>query len=202
VNPEVPDQGVIGPQRSRRTRHKPQRLIPQFGRKSYESTAATSIHLIHPDDHMNPAYTLVAHHIMTQYSMKAGIKRFKERGEAAVTKELSQLHFRDTFEPIHPKKLNEQERKEVLESHLLLKEKRDDSIKGRMAAGGNKQRGSIEKTEASSPTAALESVLLTAVINIETLQLLTSPMPLYRRNSKMTKTKPSCAYVANLPSSW
>jgi hypothetical protein len=34
-----------------------------------------------------------------------------------------------------------------------------------MVAGGNKQRGSIEKTEASSPTAALESVLLTAVID-------------------------------------
>ena len=34
-----------------------------------------------------------------------------------------------------------------------------------MVAGGDKQRGSIEKLEASSPTAALESVLLTAVID-------------------------------------
>ena len=31
VNPEVPDQGAIGPRRSHRTRHKPQRLVPQFG---------------------------------------------------------------------------------------------------------------------------------------------------------------------------
>jgi hypothetical protein len=102
---------------------------------------------------------------MVQYSLKTGMKHFKERGEKAVSKELAQLHFRDTFEPINPKDLNEQERKEVLESHLFLKEKRDETIKGRMVAGGNKQRGSVDKQDASSPTAALESVLLTAVID-------------------------------------
>jgi hypothetical protein len=97
--------------------------------------------------------------------MKAGMKEFKERGEDAVSKELSQLHFRDTFEPIHPKDLSDEQRKEVLESHLFLKEKRDATVKGRMVAGGNKQRGKIDKLDASSPTAALESVLLTAVID-------------------------------------
>jgi hypothetical protein len=75
---------------------------------------------------------------MAQYSLKAGMKRLKERGEEAVTKELSQLHYRDTFEPIHPKELNDQERKEVLESLLFLKEIRDATIKGRMVAGCNK----------------------------------------------------------------
>jgi hypothetical protein len=34
-----------------------------------------------------------------------------------------------------------------------------------MVAGGNKQRGTIDKEDASSPTAALESVLLTATIH-------------------------------------
>ena len=34
-----------------------------------------------------------------------------------------------------------------------------------MVAGGNKQRGHIEKTDATSPTAALESVLLTSTID-------------------------------------
>ena len=34
-----------------------------------------------------------------------------------------------------------------------------------MVAGGNKQRGNIEKTDATSPTAALESVLLTSTID-------------------------------------
>jgi hypothetical protein len=102
---------------------------------------------------------------MVQYSMKAGMKQFKQRGEDAVSKELSQLHFRDTFEPLNPKDLTNEERKEVLESHLFLKEKRDATFKGCMVAGGNKQRGKIEKLDASSPTAALESVLLTAIID-------------------------------------
>ena len=34
-----------------------------------------------------------------------------------------------------------------------------------MVAGGNKQRGTIDKQDATSPTAALESVLLTAIID-------------------------------------
>ena len=34
-----------------------------------------------------------------------------------------------------------------------------------MVAGGNKQRGTIEKEDATSPTAALESVLLTSTID-------------------------------------
>mgnify|MGYP000055058244 CR=1 FL=1 len=75
------------------------------------------------------------------------------------------MHLRDTFEPVHSKDLDDAERKEVLESHLFLKEKRDTTVKGRMVAGGNKQRGKIDKLDASSPTAALESVLLTAVID-------------------------------------
>ena len=34
-----------------------------------------------------------------------------------------------------------------------------------MVAGGNKQRGKIDKTDATSPTASLESVLLTSTID-------------------------------------
>jgi hypothetical protein len=75
------------------------------------------------------------------------------------------LHLWDTFEPVHSKDLDDAECKEVLESHLFLKEKRDTTVKGQMVAGGNKQRGKIDKLDASSPTAALESVLLTAVID-------------------------------------
>jgi len=55
----------------------------------------------------------------------------------------------------------------VLESHMFLKEKRDGKIKGRTVAGGNKQRGYIVKEDASSPTVATESVLLTCIIDAE-----------------------------------
>jgi hypothetical protein len=162
---EVPDAGATPLRRSHRTVKKPQRLVPTFGSQTYQSTAAVTTHLVYPDAHLDSNYVLVAHYIMAQFSMKAGLKRFKERGEEAITKELSQLHFRDTFEPIKPKDLNEEERLQVLESHLFLKEKRDTTVKGQMVARGNKQRGTIDKQDASSPTAALKSVLLTAVIN-------------------------------------
>jgi hypothetical protein len=50
---------------------------------------------------------------------------------------------------------------------MFLKEKRDGSIKGRTVAGGNKQRDYISKEDASSPTVATESVLLTCIIDAE-----------------------------------
>jgi hypothetical protein len=53
-------------------------------------------------------------------SEKGTGRHFKQRGEDAVSKELSQLHLCDTFEPLHSKDLNNEQRKEVLESHLFL----------------------------------------------------------------------------------
>jgi Reverse transcriptase (RNA-dependent DNA polymerase) len=158
--PQAPSDEGTWVRRSTRTQNQPTAYAPSFEGKSY-----SAVTLVHPDAHMNPDYTLVAHHIMTQLSMKAGMKRWKNKAEGAVTKELQQLHFRDTFEPIDPKTLSKQEYDQALESHLFLKQKRDDTIKGRLVAGGNKQRGTIEKEEATSPTAALESVLLTATID-------------------------------------
>ena len=97
--------------------------------------------------------------------MKAGLKRWENKGKQAVSKELSQLHMQDTFRPINSKTLPKTEYEKVLESHLFLKQKRDHSIKGRVVACGNNQRGNIDKTNATSLTAALESVLLTSTID-------------------------------------
>ena len=55
------------------------------------------------------------------------------------------LHMRDTFLPLHWKKIPYEQRKQTLKSHLFLKEKRDGTIKGRTVAGGNKQRDYIFK---------------------------------------------------------
>jgi hypothetical protein len=106
---EAPDAGATPLRRSHRTVKKPQRLVPTFGNKTYQNTAAVTTHLVHPDAHLDSNYVLVAHYIMAQFSMKAGLKRFKERGEEAVTKELSQLHSRDTFKPINPKDLKKKD---------------------------------------------------------------------------------------------
>ena len=107
----MPDPGAIQPRRSQRACAKPQRLI-QFlsSTKTYRSTAVVTTHLVHREEHEDPNYLLVAHYVMTQYSMKAGMKHFKECGEKAASKEFYQLHFRDTFEPFNPKDLIPEER--------------------------------------------------------------------------------------------
>ena len=161
--------------RSSRTPHHVKDYNPYFLGKHYHSMAATTLNpnftfaTIHPDTHMFLSYGAdwdqVLHCSMTQLSMKAGMLRWGDKGQNDVSKELSQLHMRDTLEPINPKTLKKQEYDQVLESHLFLKEKRDKSIKGRMVAGGDKQRSTINKADADSHTEALEYVLLTATID-------------------------------------
>ena len=48
----------------------------------------------------------------------------------------------------------------MLESHIFLKENRDNTIKGRTMAGGNNQRKFISKEDSSSLTVSTEAVLL------------------------------------------
>ena len=137
---------------------------PSMTGKSYET--------IHPDAHMLFQDTVeerpdVVAAIMTQLSLKAGLRRWGSKAKTAVHAEMKQLHFRDTFEPLHWHEMNDTQKKSVLESHLFIKEKKDGRMKGRIVAGGNKQRDFISKEEASSPTVATESVLLTCVIDAE-----------------------------------
>jgi hypothetical protein len=80
---------------------------------------------------------------------------------------MKQLHLRKTFKPTHWWELSKEQRQTVLESHMLIKLKRDGNIKGRTVAGGNKQRDYISKEDASSPTIVTESVLLSCIIDAE-----------------------------------
>jgi hypothetical protein len=80
---------------------------------------------------MDADHVLVAHCIMAQCSfLKTGMKDFKKGGEGTVSNKLSQPHLRDTFKPMHPKELDNIECKQVVESHLFLKEKRNTTAKG------------------------------------------------------------------------
>ena len=72
--------------------------------------------------------------IMTQLSMKAGLKAGGDPAKAAVKEEIMQLHMRDTFQPRHWKTLTPEEKERLLESHLFLKKKRGGKIKGRTVA--------------------------------------------------------------------
>jgi hypothetical protein len=71
---------------------------------------------------------------LVHYSMNAGIKKFKAKGEAGVTKELTQMHVMNVIRPIEVKSLTYDEKKKALSSLMFLKEKRDSSVKARMCA--------------------------------------------------------------------
>jgi hypothetical protein len=104
---------------------------------------------------------------MTQLSLKAGLKAWGDKAHDAVHSKMKQLHLRNTFKPKHWHELTHSQRQTVLESHIFLKEKPTGKIKGRTVAGGNKQQGCIRKEDASSPTLAVESALLTCIVDAE-----------------------------------
>ena len=143
--PEDPPE-TQAPRRSTRTPKPTTFLTPSFKGKTYD-------------------YSNLQFHCMTQLSMKRGLKMWGHKGESAVFSELQQLHLRNVFRPVSPRALTLLDKKKALESHLFLKEKRDLSIKGRLVAGGNKQRSFIDKSEATSPTPHTESVFITASID-------------------------------------
>jgi hypothetical protein len=76
--------------------------------------------------------------IMTQLSLKAGLKEWGNTGFKAAHSEMKQLHLCNTFKPKHWRELSNAHRQTVLESHMFLKLKRDGKIKGRTIARGNK----------------------------------------------------------------
>jgi hypothetical protein len=73
--------------------------------------------------------------------------------------------MRETFEPLAWEDLTTEQKQQTLKSNLFLKLKREGTVKGRTVAGGNRPRDFIQKEDASSPTVATESVLLTAIID-------------------------------------
>jgi hypothetical protein len=99
--------------------------------------------------------------------MKKGLQAFGAEGTEAVIKELKQLHSRNVLEPKDPKTMTFIDKKRALEYLMFLKKKRNGTIKGRGCANGKKQRAYINKEDASSPTVAIESVLLSCVIDTE-----------------------------------
>ncbi len=113
-----------------------------------------------------------------QYQMEAGIKRFGERGEIAVTKELDQFNKYKVFAPKHTYDLLEEDRKKALSSLIFLKEKKNETIKARSCVNESVQREHIAKEEAAAPTVGLDSVFLTSTIDAkESRKVVTIDIP-------------------------
>ena len=109
--------------------------------------------------------------IFTQMSAKCGIRKHGEKSIAAIFKELNQLdkgakEGNPVMIPLDPYKLTTQEKREALEAVNLIKEKRCGKLKGRTCANGARQRRFIkEGDDFSSPTASLEAIISTMIID-------------------------------------
>jgi hypothetical protein len=104
---------------------------------------------------------------MAQLSMKAAIKKWGEQAKVAISKEMKQLHWRNSYKPRHWHILTKKQKEQILESHIFIEEKRNGTIKARKVIGGNKQRDYITKEDVSSPTVTAEAVMLTCVIDAQ-----------------------------------
>jgi hypothetical protein len=75
-------------------------------------------------------------HRHTETNVQEGIKRFGKKGNAALLKELNQLHHREALLPVNREDMSHLEKKKALRCLMFLKEKRDGSIKARGYADG------------------------------------------------------------------
>ena len=78
----------------------------------------------------------------------------------SVGKEMKQIHWRNSFKPMHWKSLTANQCKKVFKSHIFAERKQNGILKAQQVAGGNKQRGYIMKEDACSPTVSSEAAML------------------------------------------
>ena len=98
-------------------------------------------------------------------SVKQGLRRFGEKGVAAVKSEMQQLHDRSVMFPVKISSLTLEQKRRTLNYLMFLKRKRCEKIKGRGCADGRKQHAYTPKEDATSPTVSSEAMFITAVID-------------------------------------
>ena len=113
-----------------------------------------------------------------QYLLNKGLKIFGQKGRDASKKEMDQLHRRSCFTPRSIAEMTQTERRKAQQALMFLGEKRDKTIKGRMVYNGKPTREWLSREDSASPTAALESIMLTAVIDAhEERDIMTCDIP-------------------------
>ena len=126
-----------------------------------------------------------------QYLLKKGLIKFGEAGRDGAVKEMTQLHQRECFTPISVANMTASEKKKAMDALMFLTEKRDGTIKGRMVYNGKPTREWLSRDDAASPTAALESIMLTGVIDAkECRDVMTADIPNAFIQTPLPETKP------------
>ena len=99
-----------------------------------------------------------------QHLLHKGLKVFGKKGHEALAKEINQLYRRNCFSPISVASMTTGESRKAMMALIFLTKKCDSTIKGRMVYNGKPTREWLSREHSASPTAALESIMLTAVI--------------------------------------
>ena len=141
--------------------------IPDKPQQHNESVAADSIQLMN----IGEAYSKAVGVMFTQMLASRGIKLFGEKAVSAIFKEVKQLNDgilpgNPVIVPIDIESLTEEDKRKALEAVNLIKVKRCGKIKGRTCANGSCQRNFVKaEHNFASPTASLESILTTLIID-------------------------------------
>jgi hypothetical protein len=61
--------------------------------------------------------------VMAQVSLKAALKKWGKEAVESVGKDMKQLHWQNSFKPMHWKSLTAEQRKKLLESHIFVERK-------------------------------------------------------------------------------
>ena len=105
------------------------------------------------------------------------MKIFGEQAKEAASKEMDQLHRRNCFSPIAPTMMTDSEKGKTVEGIMFVTKKRDDTIKARYVMNGKPTRA-WDTEDSASPTAMLESIMLTAIVDAhEQRDVMTADVP-------------------------
>ncbi|MBS0645922.1 MAG: hypothetical protein JSR97_04975 [Verrucomicrobia bacterium] len=103
--------------------------------------------------------------ILATYNIKKAINDYGEEGIESMTKEMKQLHDKDVFEPVDYNVLDALQKLRILRSIMLVKRKRNNTLKSRFLADGSKQLRSLSQVDPSSPTVSIESLFIQSAID-------------------------------------
>ena len=116
-------------------------------------------------DDINSKVLIQGTSFVQQYILQKGLKVFGDQGREASTKEMDQLHRQSCFTPISIKEMMPEEHKKAMEALMFLMEKHNELIKGQMVYNRKPTREWLTREDSASLMAALESIMLTKVIN-------------------------------------
>jgi len=130
---------------------------------------------------------------MAQVLLKAALKKWGKEAEESVGKEMKQLHWQNSLKPMLWKSLTAEQHKKVIESHIFVERKCNETLKAQQVAGGNRQQRYIRKEDKSSPTVSLEAVLLMCIVDANKnrdVAIVDIPNALSRLLLRMRRTRP------------